>query len=176
MLSPLTVFSPVSRGAVANILQRACDTCFRRQEYRVDGELHPRMTKWTLLSTRLCNIFFHKFSGPDWSQDPHDHPTDFVSIGLKGSYVESVYSSTGEKLYEREWHAPWIRKFAATHLHRTSAVGPKGAYTICLTSPWRQHWGFSLNGHMIPWRDYLRLHRSERADHRDTQGKDVAVL
>jgi hypothetical protein len=149
---------------MASILRRACDFCFRRQEYRVDGESQPRMIKWTLISTPLFNMFFHQFSGPDWTRDPHDHPTDFVSIGLKGSYVETVYQKGGERLYDREWRAPWIRKFPATHLHRTTSVGPKGAYTICLTSPWRQHWGFFIDGHMVSWRDYVKLHRAERAD------------
>jgi hypothetical protein len=153
-----------SKLQMASKLQRSCDTWFRRQEYRVDGELDPRMVKWTLVSTPWFSIFFHKFNGPDWTLDPHDHPTDFLSIGLKGSYVETVYDNQGNELYERMWRAPWLRTFPATHIHRTSSVGPRGAYTVCIVSRWKQNWGFLLNGKLMPWRDYVRHYRSQRAD------------
>jgi hypothetical protein len=146
------------------MLGRLREKCFRKQDYRVDGESKARMVKWTLISTPWFSIFFHKFNGPDWTRDPHDHPTDFLSIGLKGSYVETVYDSEGNELYQRAWHAPWVRTFPATHIHRTSSVGPRGAVTMCIASRWKHEWGFVINGKLTSWRDYLRFYRSQRAD------------
>src|SRR3954466_9779946 len=120
---------------MGNMLVQLSDKWFRRQEYKIDGENKPRMVKWTLVSSRWFSIFFHKFAGPDWTVDPHDHPTDFISIGVMGSYVEAVYDSLGNELYLRDWRAPLIRSFPATHIHRTHSVGPRGAYTICIVSP-----------------------------------------
>jgi hypothetical protein len=146
------------------MLGRFFDRLLRRQDFRVDGEPVARMVKWTLISNRLFSIFLHKFNGPDWTQDPHDHPTDFLSIGLLGSYVETVYDSEGRELYQRAWRAPWMRTFPATHIHRTSAVGKKGAFTMCVASRWKHDWGFVIEGKLTPWRDYLRFYRSRRAD------------
>jgi hypothetical protein len=145
-------------------VKRLADLLFRRQDFRVDGEQAARMTKWTLLSTPLGSVFFHHFIGADWTRDPHDHPTDFVSIGLRGYYVESVWDRSGTKLYERKWQAPWIRTFPATHIHRTEKVDPRGAYTLCLAGRWKNNWGFFLNGQQVTWRDYIRQFRSARSD------------
>jgi hypothetical protein len=140
------------------------DRWFRRQDYMVDGEARPRMVKWTLLSTRWFSIFFHRFNGPDWTRDPHNHPTDFISIGLKGWYAETVYNADGQALYRRIWRAPWLRRFPARHIHRMCEVGPKGAYTMCLVSPVKQNWGFFVDGKFTTWRDYVKGYRSQRAD------------
>jgi hypothetical protein len=145
-------------------LKRNLDTLFRRQEYRVDGEATPRWIKWTLVSTRWFAVFLHRFCGPDWTRDPHNHPTDFVSIGLRGSYVETVYNANGNRLYERTWRAPWFRSFPADHIHRTSSVGPKGALTVCIVNPPMRDWGFVVDAKLVPWRDYLRSYRSKRMD------------
>src|SRR5438552_314191 len=127
---------------MAKSLKRYLDIVLRRQDYIVKGETEARMIKWTLFSTPWIQLFYHRFNGPDWTSDPHDHPSGFISIGLKGSYTESVYDAAGKELYDREWKAPWIRSFPPTHIHRTSAVGPKGASTICITGKFKQNWGF----------------------------------
>lgn len=136
----------------------------RREEFRVDGEPVARMIKWTVLSTDRFKMFFHKFNGPDWTRDPHDHPAYFISIGLKGSYVEAVYDQDGRVLYEKEWRAPWCRKFPATHIHRTVAVGSEGAFTLCFTGSWSQPWSFFMDGERVGWRNYLKGYRSRRLD------------
>jgi hypothetical protein len=157
-----------AKGAaiMASAIGRFADRLFHRQEYRVDGEPVARMIKWTLISTPIGRVFFHKFNGPDWTRDPHDHPAMFISIGLKGAYVETVYDHEGRALYDRKWVAPWFRVFPAMHVHRTSWVSPAGAYTLCLTGPWIHPWGFVLGDRSIGWRDYLRRHRSTRSDRR----------
>jgi hypothetical protein len=149
---------------MTDALKRIFKSLFPRHDYKVDGESRARMLKWVLLATPFFNIFLHKFNGPDWTRDPHDHPANFISIGLKGSYVETVYDQNGEKLYDREWRAPWVRSFPATHIHRMSSVGPKGAWTLCIASNWRQNWGFMVNGRLVSWRDYVKEYRSQRTD------------
>jgi len=145
-------------------MKRFFASWFPRQEFRVDGEPSPRMIKWTLLSTPVGMVFLHKFLGPDWTRDPHDHPAYFVSIGLWGSYIESVYDRDGQELYERKWRAPWVRMFPPTHIHRTSWVSPHRAYTICLTGKWVHQWGFMLGNQSVAWRDYVKRYRSARSD------------
>lgn len=149
-------------------MRRLLEKFVPQQEFRVDGEPLARMVKWTLLSTRVGMVFLHKFNGPDWTRDPHDHPAFFISIGLWGAYVETVYDREGRVLYDRKWRAPWVRMFPAQHIHRTSWVSPRGAYTLCITGRWVHNWGFVMNRRSIAWRDYLRRYRAARSDRDDT--------
>jgi hypothetical protein len=151
---------------VAISLKRIRDRWLHRVDYRVDREPLPRMIKWTLVSSPLFKIFVHKFNGPDWSIDPHDHPADFISIGLRGSYVEAVYDAQGRVVSEKHWRAPWFRTFPAAHIHRTTAVGPQGALTVCFAGPARQSWSFFLGRDRIDSRDYVKRFRSRRSDTR----------
>ncbi len=149
---------------MARTLKRLFDRVLRRQDYVVRGETQPRLIKWTLLGTPWVQLYVHKFNGPDWTTDAHDHPSSFISIGLRGSYVETVYDTRGESLYDREWKAPWIRRFPPTHMHRTSAVGPKGAWTFCIAGRYVRNWNFLAGKEMIPWRDYMKRFRVSRMD------------
>jgi len=151
-------------STITRSLRRLVAIWLRRQDYWVKGEAKPRMIKWTLLGTPWLQLYVHRFNGPDWTTDPHDHPASFISIGLMGSYVESVYNEQGDKLYDREWRAPWIRSFPATHIHRTSAVGPKGAYTFCLARDYVRNWNFLVGREIVPWRDYMKRYRLTRMD------------
>jgi hypothetical protein len=148
----------------ARSLKRLIAIWLRQQDYWVKGEAKPRMSKWTLFGTRWVQVYIHRFNGADWTTDPHDHPSSFLSIGLMGSYVESVYNERGEKLYDREWRAPWIRTFPATHIHRTSAVGPKGACTLCVVGDYARNWNFLVGREIVPWRDYMKRYRLTRMD------------
>ncbi len=151
-------------STAARSLRRLVAIWLRRQDYLVRGEAKPRMIKWTLLATRSVQVYIHRFNGADWTTDPHDHPASFISIGLMGSYIESVYNEHGDKLYDREWRAPWIRRFPATHIHRTSAVGPKGAWTLCFAREYVRNWNFLVDRETVPWRDYMKRYRLTRMD------------
>jgi len=131
--------------------------------------------RWTLFQSRRprwpwrgFGIYLHKFVGDDWSRDLHDHPKRFISIGLKGSYVEETPSAGW---YEgdddapsrfRHYRAPWIRTFPAHHIHRLSLVGRErggGKRVPCWTLVivlWRvREWGFWHRGMFMHWRHYV---------------------
>ena len=46
------------------------------------------LIRWRLIQTPLFGIYLHKFEGPDPRDTLHDHPWNFVSIILRGGYVE----------------------------------------------------------------------------------------
>jgi hypothetical protein len=118
-----------------------------------------------LAKFRGRGIYLHHFVGDDWSLDLHDHPKRFISIGLKGRYVEltpDLKGGTKTKTYK----APWVRTFPAEHIHRLRMVrGRIGEIEDCWTlvivlKPVRS-WGFWHLGKFIGWRDYVG---SETAD------------
>ena len=124
--------------------------------------------RWVINKCALTGeaVYVHKIIGSDWAREPHDHPKPFVSIGLKGSYVEEVYTASYEYGLQQEtsmvWEAPWYRSFPANHIHRL--VVPEGqdpAWTLCLTGQVAvdraEEWGFySPDGSRTLFRDYMR--------------------
>lgn len=105
--------------------------------------------RWTLIQVKgKFSLYLHHFVGDDWSRDLHDHPKRFISIGLWGWYLEQTPSGT------KRYHAPWIRSFPATHIHRLS-VPSKNCWTLVAVLKPVREWGFWHLGRFIPWRSYV---------------------
>ena len=126
------------------------------------------MHRWRLLAlTRGRRLYLHHFFGNDWSEDYHNHPKAFISIGLWGSYVEHqlTLAIAGEELGKatappryiinrRTFKAPWIRRFGPNHAHRVDTA--KSCWTLVYVGPRVQPWGFFREGKWIPYRTYLK--------------------
>lgn len=125
--------------------------------------------RWSLARTSWFKIYLHHFVADDWSLDLHDHPKRFISIGLKGSYIEL----TPFKPEDSEWaklgpvrttfRAPWIRSFPAEYIHRL-VVPSKSCWTLVIVLRGTREWGFWHLGRFIPWLSYVRGADSHIAD------------
>lgn len=82
--------------------------------------------RWTLLRTWWFAVYLHHFVGDDWSRDMHDHPKRFLSIGLRGRYVEETPE------YENE-----------------------DCWTLAVVFKAVRPWGFWHAGQWVPWREYI---------------------
>lgn len=122
--------------------------------------------RWIVASTRWFKAYLHHFVADDWSLDVHDHPKRFISIGLRGSYIEDRLTADGY-LHSREYRAPWIRSFPADHIHRLR-VPSKDCWTLVIVLQTVREWGFwhsDISGwRFMPWRSYVRGADSETAD------------
>lgn len=61
------------------------------EKFEVPDYDHPErnyLTRWRLIQTPWFGIYLHKLEGPDPRSTLHDHPWPFVSIVLRGGYVE----------------------------------------------------------------------------------------
>ena len=123
------------------------------------------LNRWTLL--RLPGgraLYLHHFVGSDWSRDLHDHPKRFVSIGLRGGYVEERLEGIKPRnaptvylaLLRRRYAAPWVRWFEPNHIHRLR-VPPRGCWTLVYTGRTERDWGFWQSGRWVHWRHYVAL-------------------
>lgn len=127
----------------------------------INGERCPTyLYRWELIRVgRVFAIYLHHFVRNDWSRDLHDHPKRFISIGLKGSYVEETPRG------ERTYHAPWVRSFPATHIHRLRLVDEQECWTVVIVSRAVRKWGFWHGANWIPWKTYLDTpHADEMKD------------
>jgi hypothetical protein len=115
------------------MIERILNRLFAREEMDGDGRCPTYLVRWTLLKLPgKRGVYLHHFVGDDWSLDLHDHPKRFISIGLKGRYIEHTpgpeiegrweiaSSHDGEMLHLR-WSLPaadgrymWVQHYPNT--------------------------------------------------------------
>lgn len=123
---------------------------FKLEEINGSGNCPTYLYRWTLLRTPWFAVYLHHFVADDWSRDMHDHPKKFWSIGLWGSYIEETPE------YRKFFHAPWIRSFPATHIHRLRLFPGRTCWTLVVVGKVVRKWGFWHLGKWIGWREYVR--------------------
>ena len=110
--------------------------------------------RWTLFKLLGRGVYLHHFIGDDWSLDLHDHPKRFISLGIKGRYVENYEEANGTR-NARMWTAPWLRSFPARHKHRLCIMPGEDCWTLVYVGKSERGWGFWHDGIYIPFRDYI---------------------
>lgn len=100
------------------------------------------LTRWTFLFFNY-SIRIHHWIKSDVGPHFHDHPFDFISIVLKGSYT----NVTPEAKYEVKAGSIWYAKGDKQH---RLIIPKEGAWTLLLCSRPYRKWGFFVNNHL--WR------------------------
>lgn len=168
-------------------LESVLSRLFRREEINGANRCPTYLYRWTLFQPRRprslwrgFGIYLHKFVGDDWSLDLHDHPKRFISIGLRGAYIEwtpcemttfDVYTDSdgnelarsdprpfglGTALQAKAFRAPWLRSFPASHTHRITLLPDRRpCWTLVIVLSSVREWGFWNRGRFIHWREYV---------------------
>jgi hypothetical protein len=128
---------------------------FRREEINGGNRCPTYLYRWTLFQPTVAwlkglGVYLHHFVGDDWSFDLHDHPKRFVSIGLRGQYLEETPGACSHI-----YRAPWIRTFPAEHRHRISMIEGRDCWTLVIVFPASRPWGFWHLGQWIHWKQYV---------------------
>lgn len=149
-----------------SLFEKCLDFLFRREDL-VPPDLPDEvyLVRWTLLRLFGRAVYLHKFIGDDWTRDPHDHPKDFISIGLSGEYYEEIWTHAGGAMFRRTYYrsAPWIRRFPAETVHRIELGFDKSpCWTLAIAGKRRRDWGFydTQTGAFTLFDDYI----AERED------------
>lgn len=126
---------------------------------------NPYMFRWNIIKVgKLPRIYVHRFMRSDDDRALHDHPWWFISILLRGSYIEHT---TQGVIYRR---APSIAYRNITHRHRIELTDSK-PITLFITGPVTRMWGFWCeetlttfgtsgrhinyrSDHFVPWRQF----------------------
>jgi hypothetical protein len=102
------------------------------------------ITRLDLIRTPWFEIKMHWMHGADPERDPHDHPWPFLSIILRGAYIEKRlvdYTTCGLPFFDTLHHRWYNWMPDPTVAHRIVAVDP-GTVTLLFTGPRRREWGF----------------------------------
>jgi len=90
---------------------------------------------------------FHQIISSDPGRVMHDHPWDFTSRLLSGTYIEHTPQGT------RTWTAPCVITRRAEMPHRLELPDGEVWTYVVLGRP-RRRWGFWTAGGWVHWRDY----------------------
>jgi hypothetical protein len=136
---------------------------FKLEEINGAERCPTYLYRWTLARIGPYAVYLHHFVGDDWSLDLHDHPKRFVSVGLKGRYLEETpHDGSTIMTQSRVYRAPWVRTFPADHIHRLRMIDGGDCWTLVVTLKATRGWGFWHLGRFIPWRQYVEGPEADR--------------
>lgn len=108
----------------------------------------PYMRRW-IVRTPLGMLRLHHIVAPDGDRHLHDHPFSFVSLVLRGGYIEErpsrgvaphVADEAARSITERSAGSIAYRR--AADAHRIRQVERGGCWTLVATGPLFRRWGF----------------------------------
>lgn len=127
------------RGKTIPVMSRFEGWCRRHLPYKEIGwwDIGEVFFRYQLFRSKWCNVYLHQLDAPNWHPTGcHDHPWSFVTILLKGGYLEH---SGGD--YTRRWPGMILYR-RAEHLH--DVITPYGrSWSLVVTGPKRRDWGFA---------------------------------
>lgn len=96
----------------------------------------------------------------------HDHPWPYLTIILKGGYTEVTPAYTADGFYDGErreqYGAGSVLFRQARTWHRLEIAEDVDTWTLFITGPKRQSWGFMAEPRRkVYWREYLNDYDSE---------------
>jgi hypothetical protein len=117
-----------------------------KPHFIIGGAENPYMYRWHLIPRNrwLC-IYLHKFLRDDDDRALHDHPWNFLSIMLSGSYDEH----TTDGVITRR--APSVAWRKADHRHRVE-LNTKHCWTVIFRGSVIRQWGFWCPQGFVHWK------------------------
>lgn len=148
------------------MLTRILNRLFRLEEINGARRCPTYLYRWTIFKLFGVGLYLHRFVGNDWSLDCHDHPKRFTTLMLYGRYRETVLDPATNEYTHREYRAPFVRSFPASHCHRVEIEPGEECWTLVLVGRASRAWGFWHFGQFFGWRDYVAGPAKHLADGR----------
>jgi hypothetical protein len=105
----------------------------------------PFLTRLHIIKTPWFAICLHWIHRADAEPHEHDHPVSFLSLILRGSYVERRAGKFRARV--------WMNAVRATDTHRILWVA-SNTLTLCLMGPKVREWGYHTPDGWVCWKDY----------------------
>lgn len=147
------------------MMTKILNRLFKLEEVNGARRCPTYLYRWTIFRLFGFGLYLHRFVGNDWSLDCHDHPKRFTTLMIFGRYRETVHTPP-DGYAEREYRAPWLRSFPASHCHRLTLWPGEECWTLVLVGRAVRPWGFWNLGRFIQWRDYVAGESKHLADAR----------
>lgn len=105
----------------------------------------PYLDRLFLIKTPWFSVCLNWINEADVG-DPHDHTSAFLSLLLKGWYVEHRLTYWSGVLIDRVRRVQFFNYMRGSHLdaHQILSVSPRGCLTLCLMGPKVREWGYHV--------------------------------
>ena len=102
----------------------------------------PSRVRWRLLHTPWFGVYLHKWNKPDPRRTLHTHPWPFVSIILRGAYLE--ITEAGDEQIR------WFNYCPRSKAHSVITVLPN-TWSLMFVGKMSDDWGYIEQGKFIPF-------------------------
>lgn len=111
---------------------------------RADGRVY--LDRWGFEWKPLGGIFVHRMHAPDPGKDVHDHPWTFVSVILKGGYIER-FSSVREidSSRYRPRRPGSFKRVRLDEAHTITRLIGATSWSLVVHGPNVRKWGFYVS-------------------------------
>lgn len=106
---------------------------------RYDGTMYLR--RWWMIATPWFGVALHKMTNGDAREIVHDHPFAFLSIILRGGYVERRLNPRTMAIVE-EHRVRWLNRVRTHDAHSITRLLRVPTWTLLLVGRTRRTWGF----------------------------------
>jgi len=115
------------------------------------GELH--FQRWVLFALPFLRIYLHKICLPDYDEHMHDHPWNFISIILKGGYLEKFSNGPNYDIVSYNHNNPGtIVKRNREQVHKIEKLFKISSWSLVLAWGEYQIWGYRIGSE---WVDHI---------------------
>lgn len=111
---------------------------FEVPQYEGDGVY---LTRWRIVQTPWGGLYLHRMEGPDPRATLHDHPWSFLSLILRGGYVERRLDPMTMRVDEGH-RVRWWNRMRATDAHSIRSLLRVPTWTLLLVGKRRRTWGY----------------------------------
>lgn len=96
----------------------------------------------------------HCIRRSDRGRHPHGHPWTFISLVLKGRYLELRFDARGNYIRNVHRSTGGIALRRPNDYHYVKLPREEPAWTLFITGPKRQTWGFIVDGEFVRHTQY----------------------
>ena len=112
------------------------------------GIVHFR--RWELLKTPWFSVWIHGIYSADKDQYLHNHPWDYCSWVLKGSFIEKT--DAGEN---KMTPGSFVNRDGSL-FHKIQSVIESPVYTLFIATQPKRDWGYMVNGKFMQHEIYRK--------------------
>ena len=127
------------------------------QKYEIPDLLNPDdiyLTRWRIIQTPWFGMYLHLIWRADNDRHLHNHPWNFMSIILRGGYLELT------EIGNRRWRPGSMHRMGANHFHAIKSLDREPTVTLVFVGKKKQDWGYKTDRGFTPQAQYHAVRRA----------------
>lgn len=107
----------------------------------LDNPTETYLSRLRIIQTPWFALYLHRMDGPDSRPTLHDHPWSFVSLVLRGGYVERRLDTHNMQVNEAH-RVRWVNRMRTHDAHAITRLLRVPTWTFLFVGPRRRTWGY----------------------------------